>query len=296
MILRAAILLLTFLNSLSEATDYWKHSEQQGEVGSCHTFATIGLVEAEYWKSTGKHINLSERDLFIRHYTREHQYTNGYPHTHLFINKQLRDATEQKLPDHYLEAGHITNDFALLKKHGVASEKELPYEPTFSQGISIGVTKLRHQRNLLNVEAELQKKSNQWTPSSQHKLIVKHRAKLKKVFKTLSIPKDTPTRQLTKAYLRQFSLKKLTPSTTKQAKQQIIEQLANRPVAVDITNLSELAGNASTLHSKHSLIISRYHPKTDQFSIRSSTFKGNRKVSANTLARGCYQIYYLVKQ
>ena len=288
MILRTTFILFTLLSSLSaSATDYWKHSEQQGEVGSCHTFAAVALVEAEYRKSTGKHINLSERDLFVRHYIQ------GDKNVADSIRKQLIAATLKKLPDHYKEAGHISEDFTLLQRHGVASERELGYSPTFSQGVSLAIILLRQQRNLLSTEADLLKGANSWDRPTQQKKIQQRYAKLSGVIKTLTLPADTTTRRLTKKFLSKYTLKKFTPKTTKLAKQRLIKQLAQQPVAVDITNLSELSGNTSILHGKHSLVASHYHPKTDQFTIRSSTFKGAKKVAADTLARGTYQMYYL---
>lgn len=289
MILRSIIILCSILSQLPATAEYWKHSEQQGEVGSCHSFATIALIEAEYWKSTGKHINLSERDLFIRHYTQ------GYANANDCIQQQLIKASSEKLPDHYKEDGHVADDFALLQKHGVASERELRYSPLFSQGVDIGIRLLRHQRNELSIEADLLKKSNQWSPALQAKKIRQRSSKLKAVAKTLTLPAHTKTRSQTKAFINQYSLKKTTPATTALAKQQLIHLLATRPVIVDITNLNELSGNPSTRHSRHSLVVSQYHADSDQFSVRSATFKGSKAVDASALARGTYQLYFLEK-
>jgi len=39
---------------------------QQGGVGSCHVFSSIGALEAAYFRKYGKTIHLSEEDLFLR--------------------------------------------------------------------------------------------------------------------------------------------------------------------------------------------------------------------------------------
>lgn len=41
-------------------------SRDQGDVGSCHAFASIGLLEAAYFRKHGEHVVLSDADLFLR--------------------------------------------------------------------------------------------------------------------------------------------------------------------------------------------------------------------------------------
>ncbi|MBI3299390.1 MAG: hypothetical protein HYZ75_14580 [Elusimicrobia bacterium] len=41
-------------------------SRSQGDVGSCHTFASVGLIEAAHFRRTGARLQLSEADLFMR--------------------------------------------------------------------------------------------------------------------------------------------------------------------------------------------------------------------------------------
>ncbi|TBR18076.1 hypothetical protein EPO15_15585 [bacterium] len=41
-------------------------SRDQGDVGSCHAFASIGLLEAAYFRKYGEHAVFSDADLFLR--------------------------------------------------------------------------------------------------------------------------------------------------------------------------------------------------------------------------------------
>ncbi|HVE14500.1 MAG TPA: C1 family peptidase [Elusimicrobiota bacterium] len=41
-------------------------SRSQGDIGSCHTFAAVALLEAAYYRLTGRPLRLSEADLFTR--------------------------------------------------------------------------------------------------------------------------------------------------------------------------------------------------------------------------------------
>lgn len=281
--------ILSFCSSSLSAKNYWKHSEQQGKVGACHAFATIALVEAEYWVATGKHINLSERDLFIRHYT------SGYTSTSAFISSHLRAAAKTKLPAHYKESGHISNDFDLAKRHGVASERELPYSPIFRNGLSMSVKRLRFQRDAIYADIRSLKKSQTWSASTTEQKIQQHHAKLRGLDKAFQLPSNTKTREWTRNWLAGYQLMRSTPKTTPLAKKLIIEQLAHHPVAVDVSNFSELMNSShyTTNYTRHSLVVSHYDKSTDQFTIRSSTHKGSTKVSADALSRGTYQLYYL---
>ena len=260
-------------------------------MGACHAFATLALVEAEYWVTTGNHVNLSERELFIRHYT------NGFDSSSELITSQLHTATQKKLPTHYNESGHITDDFKLLKQYGVASERECPYSPIFRNGIGMSMKRLRHQRDTLSSEAITLKNSRSWSKSIAQQKILFHQSKLRGVDQAFQLPSSTKTRVWTRHWLADYQLRSKTPKTTPLAKAQIIEQLTRHPVAVDVSNFSELMNSSryTTNYTRHSLVVSHYDKATDQFTIRSSTHKGSTKVSANALSRGTYQLYFLEK-
>ena len=292
-LLLAPIVLITLPLSTLTAREYWRHNEYQGDIGACHIFATVALIEAEYWRSTGQFIDLSERDLFLRHYS------NGARSSSEIIADQLIAATQKKLPQNFNEAGNVDRDFDLAKKYGIASERELPYDSYFSTDIAMAVRSLRHNRDQLSLEANQLKRTKQWSSSvAQHKIQQSH-DQLSRINKALALPHSTVTRGWTQKWLTGYQIKRVKPKTSSQAKSLIISRLAHRPVAVDLSNSTEIASNSqrfSTSYTRHSLVVSHYNPTTDQFTIRNSTRKGSTKVSADILSRGTYKLYYLEKK
>lgn len=294
LLFRKTLFILTFFQSFALASPYWKHQELQGNVGSCHTFATVALIEAEYWKTTGKYINLSERDLFVRHFIGTAKNSSE------LLSFHLHKALQQKLPDTFQEMGHMEDDFKLASRYGITSEKELSYKPMFKNGVSLSVERLRHERNTLSTSAEALRAIDALTQDETNALLKKHFNNLNdsSIRQMFTPPKATSTSAHFKQWLAQYSLNKLTPKTTQLAKSKIIQMVTTQPVAVDITNFKELiAGKyASVLHKKHSVVVFAYNAKNDTFSVRSSTHKRPIQVSADALSRGTYRLYYLSKK
>lgn len=293
-LLRRILLITTISQSIIFASPYWKHQELQGNVGSCHTFATISLIEAEYWRATGNYINLSERDLFIRHFM------GSQKNPPELLSAHLNKALQGKVSDNYLEAGHISDDFKLATTFGISSEKELPYRPMLKTSVSLCVERLRHERNNLSSSSEALRSINALTKAEGSELITKHFTKLNNASMRAMFtpPKATRTSKTIQTWLSNYSLKTLTPKTTKSAKSTIISKVASQPIAVDITNFNELTAGKVTnaLHNKHSLVVFAYNAKNDTFSVRSSTHNKPIQVSANALSRGAYRLYYLVRK
>lgn len=52
--------------SVDLSAQFSKEERLQGEPGSCHAFAAVGLFEAAYWRSEKRRVRLSEADLFAR--------------------------------------------------------------------------------------------------------------------------------------------------------------------------------------------------------------------------------------
>ncbi|MFC4993498.1 hypothetical protein [Rubritalea tangerina] len=283
--LATCILLLSL--GLPAQANYWKHDAQQGKVSACHCFAVIALVEAAYWQNTGQYLNLSERDLFYRHYA------HGSSQPAELIQKQLISAGRTKLPQHHNEAGHLSANFSLMQKYGVASEKELPYNPLFSTGVAMTVEKLRRLRDQFTADAKL----GHWGAQTTTHMAAEYAANQKSLTRALTLPPHTKTRQWTQKWLSQFTLKKVKPATSATVKSNIISQLSRGPVAVDVSNFDELISKRgyATRYYQHSLVVSHYDPQADLFTIRSSTHKGSKQVSAKALSRGTYQLYYLQK-
>ncbi|WP_018970862.1 hypothetical protein [Rubritalea marina] len=278
-------LVLTYLSPHSlEASNYWKHRESQGKVNACHSYATIALIEAEYWRETGKYINLSERDLFVRHFAK------GSPRS--LVRNHLESAVHRKLPHYYAETGHILKDFDLITRYGVASEKELPSRSSFSTNLEASVVALRSQRAKISKEAMRLKSQGRWNRNTAQFIIKKHNQKLNKESAFFQLPQNTPTRLWVKKWISKYRMVKHTPNNIAETKRVILRHLRYHPVAVDIHNYGEITGTRSPALARHSLVVSAYHPSSDQFSIRCSSATP-RKVAANTLCKGVYQFYYL---
>ncbi|MFC5050102.1 hypothetical protein ACFPK9_05720 [Rubritalea spongiae] len=295
LVLQGIAICLTLLCTTlhSNARDYWNHKIDQDNVGSCHSFATLALIEAEFWKATGKHIDLSERELFVRHYLKD------YGSFDKMIASQLERATRRTVEVYYKESGHIKDDFKLLQQHGVSLEKDLPYSSFFKLDLPMAMRNLRHARHAVTREMFLSRKAETWNTTKKEQVLTNHTnlrstTNLRSIF---TLPKPTTTHEHVKQFCSNYSLRKLTPKTTPLAKKIIIQQLHISPVAVDVSNYQELTrSNTHVLYERHSFVVSQYHPKNDSFTIRSSTTGDGKQVNANALARGCYQIYFLEKK
>lgn len=226
-------------------------------------------------------------------------YLNDYGSFDRMITSQFERATRRTVKLYYKESGHITDDYKLLQQHGVSTEKELPYSPFFKIGVPEAMRTLRHARHAVTREMFLSRKAGTWNDNKKKSTLRKHLQRnsdtsLRSLFK---FPNNSSTQQKIKQFCSSYDIIKITPKTTPIAKQVIIAQLANRPVAVDVSNYKELTrAKPHALYERHSIVLSSYHQEHDTFSIRSSTKDKNRQVDANALARGTYNIYYLQKK
>ncbi|GAA5494573.1 hypothetical protein Rhal01_00735 [Rubritalea halochordaticola] len=286
------LLLIAALNltGLAQARQFWRHEQKQQNVGSCHTFATLALLEAEYYLVNGRTIDLSERDLFTRHLMR------GYRSSEEMIRGQLTAAAHKKLSPFYKEAASPVSDFDLVKAYGVALEKEVPYESSFSPGMSMLMDKLRNLRTQVNKSASQMKTSGRFSRAAVQNLVSQHMDD--RLTSKLSIKPNLSSRNSIRHFAQQYSFKKVKPSSASNARQTIMQQLKTRPVAVDVKDYSTLhrSPGASIQYRYHCVVISGYDSKKDQFIIRNSnSHASSESVSAEGLCKLAYNIYYLGK-
>lgn len=297
--MKKTILLLTLALSctsgLAENRQFWKHEQKQQNVGSCHAFATLALLEAEYYIVNGQSIDLSERDLFTRHLLR------GYRSSDEMIRSQLTAAAHKSLSPYYNEAASPVTNFDLVKTYGVALEKEVPYESTFKGGMPSTMNKLRQLRSDVSKAARRLKSSGQFSRSAVQQLV--NQSMDSSLTEKLSINNSLDSRSSIRNFARQYSFKKVKPSSPAAARSIIMQQLKTRPVAVDVKNYDKLykePGGSSIQYQYHCVVISGYDNKTDRFIIRNSnsnasSLRGSESVSASGLCSLAYNIYYLNK-
>ena len=102
-----------------DLNDLWDKNKdrKQGDVGSCHSFGTVALLEAYYKIKTNQYIDLSERDLFEQHLSSISSFLS-------FTTTGLINQEEKNIG----EAGLDALDFIRVKNNGICTEVHHPYE------------------------------------------------------------------------------------------------------------------------------------------------------------------------
>ena len=89
-------------------------------VGSCHSFAAIGLVEAAHSLKFDKYIDLSENDLFRQHMKQVNRGEKPSSQISDIANRTLAGKDTGHI---YQEGAQVESDIKLMKKNGVCFEK-----------------------------------------------------------------------------------------------------------------------------------------------------------------------------
>ena len=110
---------------LCQEYDYsdWFHSSnvEQGSVGSCTIFSCLGIIEAISYRESGKHFDLSERDLFFQQYFGNSGVEEDAIEGLVWRSRSSRTG----------EAATYDEVFKLALNNGVCLEKERPYNEEY---------------------------------------------------------------------------------------------------------------------------------------------------------------------
>ena len=105
-------------------THIWKDAptRDQGGIGNCHIFTTVGLLEARYYREHYIYRALSPYDLFINHMLESVKLfkAQGFM-THPLQEFVLYSGNES------LEGGNEFSNLKLIKKYGLALDDQKPY-------------------------------------------------------------------------------------------------------------------------------------------------------------------------
>lgn len=266
--------------------DAWNHTTRQNSILSCHTFVAAGLVEAKYYRSTGKRIDLSEADLFLKHIKKGAPNWDSALSNYLYNGVESNNSREQ-------ETGHVHDSYNLIRKFGIAREHEVKYNPIASIGLPLTMSIIRSSIDNIITGIDSEKK--------QTKLIASEINKIKKgsTFNILSKEKQYfASRQVIKQFTSQYTLESIhihhnTDNVT------ILKNLLNLGV-VGLNYKVPLFKNSLIASKKyHTVIITGYDSNKGTFSVRDSDYKGifaRKSLTQDFVKKFATKIYYLQKK
>lgn len=300
---------------------------QQCDTGSCHSFATVSLIEALHKKEKDEFIDLSERDLFSQHFGASNEKeAEDLVEEHLDVakragrdlgqwikrferQKKLNGWTPQQTLEHYAsqyrllqEGGYVDQDFNLLRNEGICKESELPFS-WFSAGEKgqEALNCLRQARfDVIKYVGECKINGTYSTGA-----VEKFCKGVEKVLEEKDVYAGLITevskicleeRKKTKSFVKTLSLKKKQPrNTPNKTKEEFHRYLSCQPMAMDIKGYSNiLNGVDKPGHGLHAVALAGYDCKSDEYIVRNSWGAGGydrlpaEKVMANI------QTYYII--
>lgn len=101
-----------------------RDGEMQGAIGDCHDFATVALLETAIKRATGETRLLSPTDLFVHHTLKDSWDAEGN-----YVYGGVTAANEADLT----EGDYLDKDVRYALSHGIATLKDEPYWPFYSE-------------------------------------------------------------------------------------------------------------------------------------------------------------------
>jgi hypothetical protein len=170
-LLLAFIFLLSFSAlAVSDFSSYWSGIPRQKMLFSCHTFVTTGLIEALYAEVYKKQIDLSEADLFGRHFFGSEEEGLNFLYQQ-YQNPQ--DVVDTEFAQK--QRGDIIPNLEIIQNYGIKMESELPYilASDLMNRIHTDLKKMKKQRtpnawqNFVNAQSKVIKAIFQPTGTSE---------------------------------------------------------------------------------------------------------------------------------
>lgn len=313
-------------------TNLWPQSSirQQCDTGSCHSFATISLLEAKHKQLKNEYIDLSERDLFYQHFGAENEkQAKKMIDAHLDMAKRagrdlgnwVKKLEEKKALNpgwnavstlkyfannyqYHQEGGYVDQDFNLIINNGICEESELPF--TWFKNQEEGeraLTCLREARKQIIEEVGECKINDQYSLHKVNKLCrdVQEVLEDKGIYQGL-ITNASKTcleqRKNVRRFAKSLRFKKREPRIKPEdTRNEFHEYLRCQPIAIDVKNYSNiLSGVDRPGHVIHAVVIAGYDCELDQFIVRNSWgAKGYDRVPASKIIDGLQNYYFLHK-
>jgi Papain family cysteine protease len=118
------LLLTSFAQGREDHSALWSGVRNQKSIGSCHAFASTAMVEALYSEVHGQNIDLSEADVFAKYVFGE-----TLSLAEESVKRRIRSAISFNLSEiDSDQGGYIDDDINLMKKSGIKSELDSPYD------------------------------------------------------------------------------------------------------------------------------------------------------------------------
>ena len=284
--MKTIILILLSISCVANAANQkiWKHKVNQHDVWSCHIFTTVALLEAEYYKTTKKHINLSEADLFLKHIKK------GAPNWDIAIKRYLYKGIKLNEP-HLLETGFLANNLKLIQKYGIAKENEIKYSPIYKMGLPMTMNLLRN--SITKTKLSLKQGNKIDTVIANQISLLKKNGVLKNLQQDL---KYFRSRAETKSFASQYTMKQINMRKHFDL-EKIKTMLKTGPIAIDYDVVKRK--NSRSIRLCHTVIVTLYDERQKCFIVRNSDNKsifGKPTLDVNFLKNKIRQVSYLSRK
>lgn len=267
------LLAITFSLSLSafavsDFSSYWAAIPRQKMLFSCHTFVATGLVEALYAEVYKKQIDLSEAELFGRHFFKSEQEGLHF----LYQQYQLPQyVVDTEFADK--QRGDIGPDFSIIKNEGLKMESELPY--SFASEL------------MDRVHTDLKKMKKQRTGKEWQRFVNAESSVIKAIFR------PSATSDFIREFLRGYRLWQMPMHfDLEQRKEAFLSYLSCRPMAISFP-VRIMRPNSGGSH----IIIARGMDAsgTRILTRDSANIVGNKSVDLDLMMRNAQEISMLIE-